>query len=446
MTSQTIGSDFTGGALLPNYVNGRLLTAEDLATGQASLLARDTRIGQAVGSGIVNGLWVTAAATTLTIAAGVGISPSGQAVVAPRTLTLPLNLTAANGTVNSATFSRCSGSTSGGTTTVAAGVYLLTARPVQQAQGQSPLAAPPDSAMSPGCAARWTAEGVEIRAITLPALTTVGGIAATDQNLRNLTAHWCYGTDQLADLAIHPFDFDPAYSGFDRLSPADLTDLDVPLAVFRWTGQGVVDLDNWSARRRITTPDPVPSPWSAAVADRRDADGQARFLQFQDQIAQIAASGLAGFTQAPPIFGLLPPVGFLPAEFIDSTIVSTAAPAAGTPGVATPASAATDSVFNPWEFFDGLAWEGGTISWADADYALRQSWQLPPVPTVFESEGPRPLTFYWIRENRDASARPVTVVFMTDIPWAGGSRSTSASAGTGKADAPTADAPAGGAT
>ena len=45
MVSQLIGSSFANGALLPNYVNGRLLAAEDLATGQSTLLQRDTMTG-----------------------------------------------------------------------------------------------------------------------------------------------------------------------------------------------------------------------------------------------------------------------------------------------------------------------------------------------------------------------------------------------------------------
>ncbi|MGW4913962.1 hypothetical protein [Streptomyces sp. NPDC004270] len=416
MSSQTIGSDFTGGALLPNYVNGRLLAAEDLATGQASLLARDTRIGRAAGAGVVQGLWVTSGATTLTVAAGTGITPSGQPVVAARTITLPLVLSTTT-SVNTAVFSRCSG---GGTGSgVAAGAYLLTARPVQQRQGQVPLATSPDSTLSPGCAARWTAEGVEIRAITLPALTTVFGVGATTDNLRNLTAHWCFGADQLVNLPVYPFTFDPAYSGFDRLAPADLTDLDLPLAVFRWDGRRVVDLDNWSARRRITTPDPVPSAWSATVADRRDADGQARFLQFQEQIDLIAAGGNARYMEATQHFGLLPPVGFLPAAFQNGTIATSKDAASAASAGRKPSAAFTGSLFDPWTFFGGAAAFGGVVDWSVADFALRQSWQLPPELTSFNSDerGIR-LTFYWVRENLDAPETiPTYVVFMTDLPW-----------------------------
>jgi hypothetical protein len=255
--------------------------------------------------------------------------------------------------------------------------------------------------MSPGCAARWAAEGVEIRAIALPALDTVAGVTATDENRRNLTAHWFFGAEQLARQPIDPFTFDPAYSGFDRLNPADLTDVDVPLAVFRWNGQRVVDLDNWSARRRVTTPDPDPSPWSAVVADRREADGQARFLQFQDQLAQLAASGSSRTIAAATTFGLLPPAGFLP------------------------------GYFDPWTFYEGVASFGDTLDWTAADFALRRSWQLPAAPTSPDPDEARRLTFYFVRESFN-SHEPYTV-FLTNLPWHGGdaigATSTSAKGG-----------------
>jgi len=407
MASQTIGSDFTDGALLPKYVNGRLLVAEDLATSQATLLARDARIGQAAGTGVVNGLWVTAGATALTVGAGVGISPSGQPVTVPRSITLPLSSTPGTTTRGGAAFKCCN--PVNGNTGIASGTYLLTARPVQRTQGMSPMAPAPDSTVSPGCVARWTAEGVELRAITLPIPATVAGRAVTDDNRRNLTAHWCFGTEQLANLPIFPFTFNPAYSGFDSLSTADLTDVDVPLAVFRRSETGVVDLDNWAARRRITTPDPVPSAWSAVTADRRDADGQARFLQFQDQIDQISTGGWAGRAQASTTFGLLPPVGFLPTSRLSSDLGSSA----------TQATRFVGSVFNPWDFFEGLASFGGVIPWGLADFALRQSWQLPAVNTASVGEGPAILTFYWIQESVDAGQYPQYVVFTTDLPWQG---------------------------
>jgi hypothetical protein len=179
------------------------------------------------------------------------------------------------------------------------------------------------------------------------------------------------------------------------------------------------------------------------VADRRDADGQARFLQFQDQIDQIAAGGTADRTMAANTFGFLPPVGFLPVRYQGGEITSTtASDPASDPASAkalalakTAAAAGPASEFDPWFFFNGLAWFGGTINWSVADFALRQSWQLPPVPTTFNSEGRPPLTWYWIQENADTPTAPGYLVFMTDLSWQGNNDSTFTATGPPKGDA-----------
>src|SRR6266508_6109180 len=137
MTSQLVGSDFTGAAQLPNYVNGRLLTAEDLAISQATLRARDRRLGRAAGHGIVDGLWVTSTATTLTVASGLGVAPSGDAVSVGASVTLPLTFTApASGSSVGGTFASCTPATATGGAAIAAGCYLLTALPACQLTGR----------------------------------------------------------------------------------------------------------------------------------------------------------------------------------------------------------------------------------------------------------------------------------------------------------------------
>jgi hypothetical protein len=315
MTSQVVGSDYTDGALLPNYVNGRLLVAEDLATSQASLRTRDTRVGETAGAGVVRGLWVTGTNTTITVAPGLAMSGAGEPVVVPRSITLQLTFATAATPASGASFSCCSTDDgSGQGSSLTSGILVLTARPACRLEGSAPMAPSPGSTVSPCCAAQWQVEGVEFRAIALPIGTTVDGITITPGNRRNLVAHWCFGTEQLEQLGVDPFGLNPAYSGFDQLDPADLTPYDVPLAVFRWDGTAVTDLDNWSARRRVTDPDPVPSSWSVTVADRRLADGQARFLQFQDQAEELVSRALARSAAAADFFGLLPPVGFLPVD------------------------------------------------------------------------------------------------------------------------------------
>ncbi len=438
MTSQLVGTDFTGGSQLPNYVNGRLLTAEDLATSQATLRTRDRRIGQAAGHGVVDGLWVTAAATSLTVAPGLAVAPSGDAVTVGASITLPLTFAAAASTATGASFSCCTPASPGGTAAISTGPYLLTAQPTCQLSGSAPMAAPPDSTSSAGCAAQWQVEGVQFKAIPLPMGDTVLDVPVTADNRRTLLAHWCLGTEQLALLGADPFSFAPGYGGFDTLDPADLTPSDAPLAVFYWNGQAVDFVDNWSARRSITAPDPVTAPWSGVVADRRRADGQARFLQFQDQAAEIVAAGAAANTSAATTFPLLPPVGFLPigTQLVTEVLGALRGsilkltelerqrreqdPAEGAPAgrfdlgdadmfSVTPGGVrfnfvraltveqldyissalgvkSTQPAFDLSTFFGGSATCGGILDWDVADFALRQSWEAAPgspVSSVF---------------------------------------------------------------
>lgn len=424
MTSQVVGADFTDGALLPNYVNGRLLVAEDLATGQQSLRTRDTRIGEAAGAGVVRGLWVTSTQTTLTIAAGLAISSAGSPVVVPRAVTLKLTRAVIAQPTDDADFS-CCGPTGGDEemSGLTEGVLLLTARPSCRLDGQAPLVPPPTSQTSSCCAAQWQVEGVEFRAIVLPVGSTIAGESVTTTNRRNLVAHWCFGTERLLRLGRDPFSFDPAYGGLDRLPAADLTAYDVPLAVLHWDGHAVADLDNWSARRRVTQPDPVPSPWSATVSERRESDGIARFLQFQNQAEELVSRSLAGSATADTYFGHLPPVGFLPVdsggfralaeknvsallaeetpnsapvvthlnqpigfathpdETVEAIRTLRDAQLAGFKSLLTVADASDGYGFSPQRFFGSLAQVGGFLDWELAEWFLEQSWRAMPVAT-----------------------------------------------------------------
>jgi hypothetical protein len=442
MTSQLVGADFTGGALLPNYVNGRLLVAEDLATEQSTLRARDNQIGEAAGAGVVRGLWVTSSATTMTIAPGLAVARSGAPVVVSQSVTLQLALQAAGTPADSSVFSCCGSAPSDGPgSALATGIYVLTVRPAGRLEGSAPMAPAPGSTLSPCCVAQWQIEGVEFRVIALPVGQAVAGVTMTETNRRNLVAHWCFGTQQLAALGADPFRFDPAYGGLDGLDPADLTPDDVPLATFRWDGGSVSDLDNWSARRRVTEPDPVPSSWSVTTSDRRTAAGQARFLQFQDQAEELVSRSLAGSAHAWDYFGILPPVGFLPVGGAELRAVATG----WLKGVDQAADRTyygqlVDALgtfvgygFNPPTFFSGLARFGGVITWDIAEWALHQSWRVRPAGTWFPgpvldaisvssgtsgtnvnsgtggisvtsvSSVTMPLTYYYVAENIEAA-------------------------------------------
>ncbi len=71
------------------FFDGRFLTAKDLTREQAYFLTRQADLGRGGGVGVITGLQVTVGtvgASTLTIKAGHGVTPSGESVVIPRDL------------------------------------------------------------------------------------------------------------------------------------------------------------------------------------------------------------------------------------------------------------------------------------------------------------------------------------------------------------------------
>jgi hypothetical protein len=76
----------------PRYFDGRFLAARDLIRDQQYFLTREADLGQAAGSGVALGLFVApgAAAQTLAIAPGHGVTPAGELVLLPREVTVAL--------------------------------------------------------------------------------------------------------------------------------------------------------------------------------------------------------------------------------------------------------------------------------------------------------------------------------------------------------------------
>jgi len=89
----------TAGALVedgrrqrPRWFDGRFLAARDLVREQQYFLTREADLGQAAGSGVAEGLVVSEGAghQTVLVSAGHGITPSGELVLLPATITLNL--------------------------------------------------------------------------------------------------------------------------------------------------------------------------------------------------------------------------------------------------------------------------------------------------------------------------------------------------------------------
>ena len=358
MSNQFLEANFNGGLQAPHYFNGRLLSAEDLQADQSATLTHESWLGRASGYGVIEGLMVTQVRGTASvqITAGTGLNRVGQFIRLPNDIVLSLlqqpaaDQKAVNGPVNDAgRFTTCDapGPKIGENGTSSAGAYLLTALPASRFEGQAPITPTVgngSSSSSAGCGSKWEVEGLQFKTIRLAAFTEwsdgifQGGVSLNA--MRNLLAHWCYGSPAQPELALDPFHFPASFGGIDLLAPADLAPGDLPLAVFYWTGQTIAFVDAWPARRRLVRPDAVvetreqrasssppgqlqdvPSPlpglnllrtWKGVLSDERVALAQARFLQFQDHVQQLIDEKQANVAVMKDYFRFLPPVGFLP--------------------------------------------------------------------------------------------------------------------------------------
>jgi hypothetical protein len=307
--SQYLGPALVGGLNAPHYLDGRLLTAQDLRDERTATLARLGWLARATGDGVVDGFTVQAQrSSALQVAGGRAITPSGTLLGFSDTVTLSLvavpSDTGPAVTPELGQFATCGQPATDGTTGLAAGAYLLSALPAQTLEGLAPTAALGGG--SGGCEPRWDVDGLRFRAIRLDAFETFARDANAARR-RNLLAHWCFGSARLPDLPLDPFTFPERFDGPGGL--ADLTDGDVPLASFDWDGSALRSVDLWSARRRLIRPFAL-TAWGGLVSDRRVALAQARFLQFQEQLA--AELSRTRNPVARDLFRFLPPAGFLP--------------------------------------------------------------------------------------------------------------------------------------
>ncbi|MFI5053368.1 MAG: hypothetical protein ACHQDE_03320, partial [Acidimicrobiia bacterium] len=134
---------------------------------------------------------------------------------------------------------------------------------------------------------------------------------------------------------------------------------------------GIQFVDLWSVRRRMTRRSPE-GRWSSLVSDRRRAEGEAMFLQFQAQIAEVRNLGEAPQTvRAADVFELLPPLGIL---------------LVGPPGTAT---------FDRAQFFTSSnTREPVYTEGAKVDALVRTSFAYPP----FHPQGDELVWLYEVRE------------------------------------------------
>jgi hypothetical protein len=244
--------------------------------------------------------------SVLQVSPGTGVSLGGTAVHLDAPATLDLMQVLPAGELTGSMFADCRPPSSS-TKAPNAGAYLLTMAPTSTFHGKVPVQGSPNATLPTPCTSRWEVEGVVFSAIRLDGFAST---ATTPSNRQNLLAHWCFGSALLEPLAMSGFTAPVPHSPLAEL--ADLTPCDLLLAVFDWDGAALAFVDEWSARRRPVRP-PATTYLADVVSDERTADGEARFLQFQEQLATMLGTPAGGGgTRATDVFPQLPPAGLIP--------------------------------------------------------------------------------------------------------------------------------------
>lgn len=313
MATPTTGTAFSDQSVRsPNFFNGRLLTGGDLSREQKAWHDADAQLGLAIGPGIGFGLEVTRppaspSAAVVQVSRGVGVAPSGRVLRLGTDPLLTLVQPAGNGSSSgggSAAFDTCS-ALPGAPYVAGDGVFLLTLAPATYADGAAPVLAL--DAANTRCSTDVWVEAVQLRLLRLNGYDATSSDANAVAQLRNRVAYDFLREDDLQ--AAHRA---PGTMADDALATplraAGLTDCDVPLAIVYMVGADIVFVDGWAVRRRLGAA-AASTPWSAWLGDRAQALAEARFLQFQAQIADTPA--LLG-AAASAALGRLPPAGVLP--------------------------------------------------------------------------------------------------------------------------------------
>jgi len=267
-------------------------------------------------------------------------------------------------------------------------VYLLTVAPNEQGEGRAQVNGLGNEG-SP-CNVALEAEALAFRLIRL---SIPHDELVAKALLRNRVAYACFGTDALASEVADPFGPPVTSHGLiDTLRTQTLSDDEVPLAVVGWSiDDGIQFVDLWSVRRRLTRR-AAEGDWASLVSDRRRAEGEAIYLQFQQQIAELADPG-ATHVRATDCFEHLPPVGLLPLA------VSLA------------------GGFDVVTFFEGLKpTDSVFIEGAKLEGLVEESFGSAPIALAV----PEAIRTYTVRENQQATGKQPYLVFANGhLPYRG---------------------------
>lgn len=328
-----------------NFFNGRVLTARDLQDEQLANRQQHRQLGRAIGPGVVHGMTVQVVSPgaasqppLLAVSRGLAIGYSGQMIELDSDTVHVALARKLPALAESGLFADCEPLQSA-PDLVGKGVYIFTIAPASSYRDQAPMVSLNGGGKADGCGDRYAVEGAVFRLFELP-LATMGGVSDTARAelttlldhservsltelarvsarslLRNLLAHACLGTEQLAARAADLLG--PADSGTGTLDALRddglLSDCEVPLALLVWTTAGVRFVDMWAVRR-AAIPQREMAPFGPSSATQSIV--AAMIAQHRQHVTDLIAthqpSGLLGAMRAREMFRYLPPIGLLP--------------------------------------------------------------------------------------------------------------------------------------
>ncbi|MGB3294643.1 MAG: hypothetical protein WBB01_16795 [Phormidesmis sp.] len=278
---QGTGTVFVTERRRPLYFDGRFLTAADLTAEQTYFLGRQATLTRLSGFGVVQGLEVSlpsgegATAFQVMIAAGCGVTPSGESVVLDADLTLNLANTARIETLDAAfgVGDRIQDPARSQT-----GVFILGLRLVEYSA--SPIASYPTSSTGSGGITAQNGEIVEATAITLARYGSLGGRSARSQIARDI-----FVEETVPKLPVN-------------LLPLAMVALD--RGTVQWIDNFLVRRDLGSTANGTLGLNTVPRALRSA-----------HLLQYDQQLREVEATASAGFSAA-SYFDTLPAAGRVP--------------------------------------------------------------------------------------------------------------------------------------
>ena len=172
----------TGGIQNINFVNGRVLAAEDMTGERSATLQRQRLIGKCVGDGIASGFEVTLSSSSVAygqqvvhITAGVAMNRNGDVLQLSADTDVTLTATFPSVTVNGL-FAPCAPPQ---TQLTNPGVYVLTVLPASGYQGQAPVTLLNSAGVATSCSSRYQTSGVQFR-LSLVTLARYGHRSAAN--------------------------------------------------------------------------------------------------------------------------------------------------------------------------------------------------------------------------------------------------------------------------